>query len=66
MPFTNANNKKGLIKASKVLKILKENNIKGTELSLELSFKEREPIDKNLKKEVFESVNYWKKYLNKN
>ena len=37
-----------------------------TELSLELSFKERDPIDKNLKKDVLESVIYWKKYLNKN
>ena len=66
LPFTNANNKKGLIKASRVLKILKKNNVKDTELSLELSFKERDPIDKNLKKEVLESVNYWKKYLKNN
>ena len=66
LPFTNTNNIKGLIKASKVLQILKKNNVKDTELSLELSFKERDPIDKNLKKEVLESVNYWKKYLNKN
>lgn len=66
LPFTNTNNIKGLIKASEVLQILKKNNVKDTELSLELSFKERDPVDKNLKKEVLESVNYWKRYLNKN
>ncbi len=65
LPFTKKNNSKGIIKAPKVLEILKKNN-NNAELSLELSFKERDPIDKNLKKDVKESVNYWKKYLNKN
>ena len=66
LPFTKKNNVKGLIKASKVLQILKKNKINDTELSLELSFKERDPIDKNLKKDVLESVIYWKKHLSKN
>ena len=66
LPFTKKNNEKGIIKASKVLQILKKNKINDIELSLELSFKERDPIDKNLKKDVLESVIYWKKYLNKN
>ena len=57
---------KGIIKASKVLQILKRNKVNDTELSLELSFKERDPIDKNLRKDVKESVIYWKKYLDKN
>ena len=66
MPFTKKNNERGIIKASKVLQILKKNKIDDAELSLELSFKERDPIDKNLRKDVLESVIYWKKHLNKN
>ena len=66
LPFTKKNNIKGIIKAPKVLRILKKNKIDDTELSLELSFKEREPMDKNLRKDVRESVIYWKKYLNQN
>ena len=66
LPFTKKNNVKGIIRASKVLQILKKSKINDTELSLELSFKERDPIDKNLKKDVLESVIYWKKHLNKN
>ena len=33
------------------------------ELAFELSFKERDPIDKNLKKNIFETVQYWKKFI---
>tara|TARA_Y100000590_G_C15679872_1_gene999407 strand:+ start:412 stop:1332 length:921 start_codon:yes stop_codon:yes gene_type:complete len=66
LPFTKKNNVNGIIKASKVLKILKKKKVKDTELSFELSFKERDPIDKNLRKDVIESVLYWKKHLNKN
>ena len=66
LPFTKKNNERGIIKASKVLQILKKNKIDDAELSLELSFKERDPIDKNLRKDVLESVIYWKKHLNKN
>jgi D-erythrulose 1-phosphate 3-epimerase len=65
LPFTKKNNKNGIIQASKVLNILKKKEIKDTELALELSFKERDPIDKNLKKDVLDSVSYWRKYINK-
>jgi len=66
LSFTPLNNSKGLIRAPKVLKILRKDNNSDRELSLELSFKERDPIDKNLKNEVRHSVNYWKKHLNNN
>ena len=66
LPFTKKNNAEGIIKASKIFQILNKNKVNDTELSLELSFKERDPIDKNLRKDVVESVIYWKKYLNKN
>ena len=64
LPFTKKNNSKGAIDPKKVLNIISKNNIKGTELAFELSFKERDPIDKNLTKDVIESVKYWKRYLN--
>lgn len=64
LPFTKKNNKKGIIDPKKVLDILKKKNNDDAELSFELSFKERDPIDKDLKKEVIENVKYWKKFIN--
>ena len=64
LPFTKKDNKDGIIKPKKILEILKKNNNSDTELAFELSFKERDPIDKNLKKNIFETVQYWKKFLN--
>ena len=64
LPFTKKDNKDGIIKPKKILDILKKNNNSDTELAFELSFKERDPIDKNLKKNIFETVQYWKKFLN--
>jgi sugar phosphate isomerase/epimerase len=64
LPFTKKNNKNGIIKPKKILDILAKNNIFDTELSFELSFKERDPIDKDLKKNVLETVNYWKEFIN--
>ena len=64
LPFTKKNNKKGIIDPKKVLDILKKKNNNDAELSFELSFKERDPIDKDLKKEVIENVKYWKKFIN--
>lgn len=63
-PFTKKNNNKGIIEAKKVLNIIKKYKTDDTELAFELSFKERDPIDKNMKKDVAESVKYWKKYIN--
>ena len=39
---------------------LEKNGFKDTEISLELSFKERDPIDSNFMSQIKESVNYWK------
>ena len=39
---------------------LENNGFEQTEISLELSFKERDPIDSQFMKQVKESVNYWK------
>ena len=62
-PFTRKNNKLGNIQPKKILKILNECNISNMDLILELSFKERDPYDKNSIKDVKESINFWKKNL---
>lgn len=64
LPFTKKNNQKGIVDAKKILSIIKKQKNYNIELAFELSFKERDPIDKNVKKDVNESVKYWKKYLN--
>ena len=64
LPFTKKNNLKGIVDAKKVINIIKKQENYNTELAFELSFKERDPIDKNVKKDVISSVKYWKKYLN--
>ena len=38
----------------------KENNIDDTQLVLELSFRERQPIDNNVIKVLKESVDFWR------
>ena len=63
-PFTRKNNVKGIIEAKKVLNIIKKYKNDETELAFELSFKERDPIDKNMRNDVIDSVKYWKKYIN--
>ena len=64
LPFTKKNNYKGLVDPKKVIKILKNERSESTELAFELSFKERDPIDKNMRRDIIESVKYWKKFLN--
>ena len=64
LPFTKKNNKNGIIDAKKVIDVINNKRNEETELAFELSFKERDPIDKNLKKDVIESVKYWKINLN--
>ena len=64
LPFTKKNNLKGIVNAKKVINIIEKQGNYNTELAFELSFKERDPIDKNVKKDVISSVQHWKKYLN--
>jgi len=63
LSFTNENNKKGIIDRNKVLKILEKKKSINNELVLELNFKERTLIEKNMKKEILSSVKYWKEVL---
>ena len=50
LPFTKKY-PKGIVDAKKIINIIK-NKIIDTELAFALSFKERDPIDKNVKKDV--------------
>ena len=64
LPFTKKNNIKGIIDPKKVVKIINQERNDTTELAFELSFKERDPIDKNMRKDIINSIKYWKKFLN--
>tara|TARA_E500000331_G_scaffold192473_1_gene184976 strand:- start:494 stop:1393 length:900 start_codon:yes stop_codon:yes gene_type:complete len=63
MPFTKTNNKDGIIQPDKIIKILKNQKNYTAELAFELSFKEREPMDSNLKRELKQTIKYWKEFL---
>jgi hypothetical protein len=59
-PFTKEYNEKGKIIPQKVIDILKSHNIEDVDLILELSFRERQPIDSMVVEILTESVSYWK------
>lgn len=59
-PFTKEYNEKGKIIPQKVIDILKSHKIKDVDLILELSFRERQPIDSMVVEILTESVSYWK------
>jgi len=61
--FTRKNNRSGIIKANKILSLLKLLNISNMNLILEHSFKERYSVEKNLKYNLKESINYWKTHI---
>jgi len=63
LPFLSKNNCIGIINNKKVINILNHGGPDIQELSLELNFKERNATEKKLKKEVLESVNYWKEVI---
>lgn len=63
LPFVSKNNCKGIINNKKVINILNQGNLENQELSLELNFKERNAAENKLKKEVLDSINYWKKVI---
>ncbi len=64
LPFTKKNNVSGLIEPLKILRIIEKKRTNSTELAFELSFKERDPIDSNMKNDIISSVKYWKSFLN--
>ncbi len=61
LPFTKKNNKSGIIDRKKFFSLIDKEYHSKIEFALELSFKERDPIDKNLRADVKKSIEYWKK-----
>jgi len=60
-PFIEKYNKKGKIFPDKVINTLIDHGCKDADLILELSFRERNPIDKDALKNIKKSVKFWKK-----
>jgi sugar phosphate isomerase/epimerase len=59
-PFTYDHNKNGRIVPKKVIDVLLENEVQEVDLLLELSFREREPIDSTVIDVLKQSVAYWR------
>ena len=59
-PFTAENNLHGRIIPEKVISTLKHQGIEKVDLLLELSFREREPVDSTVIEVLKESVAYWR------
>ena len=59
LPFTKKNNKYGIINNERVINHLSKSNLKKHELVLELSFKERSIVEKKMKSDIIDSIQYW-------
>ena len=59
-PFTAEHNKDGRILPQQVVSVLMEKGVKNVDLLLELSFRERQPIDSSVVEVLKESVAYWR------
>ena len=62
-PFTAAFNANGLIQPEPLLAALNEGGAVDNEICLELSFKEREPNDREVIPQIAESVAFWSPYI---
>ena len=62
-PFTAQFNAKGRIHPKPLLQALKAGGAKDNEICLELSFKEREPNDREVLQQIAESVAFWAPYI---
>lgn len=62
-PFTAEFNAKGRIQPEPLLEALKEGNAKDNEICLELSFKEREPNDREVINQIAESIEFWSPHI---
>ncbi len=62
-PFTEAYNQDGRIVPGDVVKAIQESGSADNELCLELSFREREPTDRNVVRALRESVDYWRAFV---
>ncbi|YBV95012.1 sugar phosphate isomerase/epimerase (plasmid) [Phyllobacteriaceae bacterium JZ32] len=62
-PFTAEFNAKGRIQPEPLLKALREGGATDNEICLELSFKEREPNDRQVIPQIAESIAFWAPYI---
>lgn len=62
-PFTSAHNKDGRITPQKLLETVRRGGGTDNEICLELSFREREPIDHQVVAMIRESVDYWAPFI---
>ncbi|MEP1444383.1 MAG: TIM barrel protein [Hyphomicrobiales bacterium] len=62
-PFIKEFNDKGRIQPAALLAALKEGNAHSNEICLELSFKEREPNDRQVIEQIAESVAFWTPHI---
>jgi hypothetical protein len=62
-PFTAEFNTKGRIQPAPLLQALAEGGAKDNEICLELSFKEREPNDRQVIPQIAESVAFWAPHI---
>lgn len=62
-PFTSEYNHQGRIQPQPLLDALQLGGAKDNEICLELSFKEREPSDRNVIRDIAESVAFWSDYI---
>lgn len=63
-PFTAAFNAKGRIHPEPLLKAFAEGGAKDNEICLELSFKERDPNDREVIAQISESIAFWAPHIN--
>ncbi len=63
-PFTKEFNEKGAIQPDPLMAAFREGGGKDNEICLELSFKEREPNDRQVVEQIAESVAFWAPYIN--
>ena len=59
-PFISKYNKNGKVEPKKIIQSFENKNVSDMNLIFELSFKEREPHDSNVIKEIKQSIKYWK------
>jgi len=63
-PFTTEYNVKGRIQPEPLLDAFREGGGVNNEICLELSFKEREPDDRQVIRQIAESVAFWAPHIN--
>ena len=63
-PFTAENNAKGNIQPEKLIAAFREGGGENNEICMELSFRERDPVDRRVVADLAESVAYWAPHIN--